>query len=55
MCGRFTIEATEAFYEWFHLENRVDTLVPRYNIASGQMVPVIVANSPRQLVLMRWG
>jgi putative SOS response-associated peptidase YedK len=29
--------------------------VPRYNIAPGQMVPVVIANSPRQIVLMRWG
>jgi putative SOS response-associated peptidase YedK len=30
-------------------------LVARYNIAPGQMVPVMIADSPRRIVLMRWG
>jgi putative SOS response-associated peptidase YedK len=55
MCGRFTFQPTEAFYERFEVSNRLDSLVPRYNIAPGQMVPVIIANSPRRVVLMRWG
>jgi putative SOS response-associated peptidase YedK len=49
MCGRFTFQPTEAFYERFEISKRLDSLVPRYNIAPGQMVPVIIANSPRQL------
>jgi putative SOS response-associated peptidase YedK len=55
MCGRFTFQPTEELYERFRIVNRLDSLVPRYNIAPGQMVPVIIANSPRRLVLMRWG
>ena len=55
MCGRFTFQPTEAFYERFRIVNRFDTLTARYNIALGQMVPVIIANSSRQIVLMRWG
>jgi putative SOS response-associated peptidase YedK len=55
MCGRFTSQPTEEFYERFHVVNRLDGLVVRYNIAPGQMVPVITANSPRRIVLMRWG
>jgi putative SOS response-associated peptidase YedK len=55
MCGRFTFQPTEAFYERFHIVNRLDTLIARYNIAPGQMVPVIIANSPRRIVRMRWG
>jgi putative SOS response-associated peptidase YedK len=55
MCGRFTFQPTEAFYARFQLSNRLDALVSRYNIAPGQMVPVIIANSPRNIVLMRWG
>jgi putative SOS response-associated peptidase YedK len=55
MCGRFTFQPTEAFYARFHISNHLDSLVPRYNIAPGQMVPVIIANSPRQILLMRWG
>jgi putative SOS response-associated peptidase YedK len=55
MCGRFTFQPTEVVYERFHISNRLDSLVPRYNIAPGQMVPVIMAHSPRRMVLMRWG
>jgi putative SOS response-associated peptidase YedK len=55
MCGRFTFQPNEAFYARFEIRNRCDALVPRYNIAPGQMVPVIIAQSPRQIVLMRWG
>jgi putative SOS response-associated peptidase YedK len=54
MCGRFTFQPIEAFYERFQIGNRLDSLIPRYNIAPGQMVPVIIANSPRQIVLT-WG
>ena len=46
MCGRFTFQPTEAFYERFQIINRLDGLVARYNIAPGQMVPVIIAQSP---------
>lgn len=55
MCGRFTFQPTEAVYARFHISDRLDALTARYNIAPGQMVPVIIANSPRQVVLMRWG
>jgi putative SOS response-associated peptidase YedK len=55
MCGRFTFQPTEEFYKRFHLTNRLDTLVARYNIAPGQLVPVIISQSPNQVVLMRWG
>jgi putative SOS response-associated peptidase YedK len=55
MCGRFTFQPTEEFYNRFRIANRLDTMIARYNIAPGQMVPVIIANSPRQIVLMRWG
>jgi putative SOS response-associated peptidase YedK len=55
MCGRFTFQPTEAVYERFQISNRLDSLTARYNIAPGQMVPVMIAHSPRQIVLMRWG
>lgn len=55
MCGRFTFQPTKAFYARFQLSNRLDALTARYNIAPSQMVPVIIANSPRRIVLMRWG
>ena len=55
MCGRFTFQPTEAFYKRFQIGNRLDALTARYNIAPGQMVPVIIAYSSRRIVLMRWG
>jgi putative SOS response-associated peptidase YedK len=55
MCGRFTFQPTEAFYARFQLSSRLDALTARYNIAPGQMVPVIIANGSRRVVLMRWG
>ncbi|HSF32241.1 MAG TPA: SOS response-associated peptidase [Candidatus Tectomicrobia bacterium] len=53
MCGRYTFQPTEEFYRRFHIANRLDGLVARYNIVPGQMVPVII--SLQQVVLMRWG
>jgi putative SOS response-associated peptidase YedK len=55
MCGRFTFQPTEAVYGRFQIRNRLDSLVPRYNIAPGQLVPVIIAHSSRRMVRMRWG
>jgi putative SOS response-associated peptidase YedK len=55
MCGRFTLEPTVNFYERFEITNRLDALVPRYNIAPEQMVPVVISHSPNCLVLMQWG
>jgi putative SOS response-associated peptidase YedK len=55
MCGRFTFQPSEAFYERFRLSSRLDVLTARYNIAPGQMEPVIIANNPRRVALMRWG
>ena len=55
MCGRYTFQPTEEFYRRFNLANRLNGLMPRYNIAPGQMVPVIIAQSPRLIVRMRWG
>jgi putative SOS response-associated peptidase YedK len=55
MCGRFTLEPTVTFYERFQITNRLDSLIPRYNIAPGLMVPVVISQSPNRLVLVRWG
>jgi putative SOS response-associated peptidase YedK len=46
MCGRFTFPPTEAFDARFQLSTRLDALSGRYHIAPGQMVPVIIADSP---------
>jgi putative SOS response-associated peptidase YedK len=55
MCGRYTFQPTEDFYRRFNLANRLDGLMARYNIAPGQMIPVVIAQSPNRVVLMRWG
>jgi putative SOS response-associated peptidase YedK len=55
MCGRYTLEPTITFYQRFEIINRVDDLVPRYNIAPGQDVPVVIHTSPNRLMHMRWG
>jgi putative SOS response-associated peptidase YedK len=49
------LPSTDASYTRFQISNYLDVLTVRYNIAPGQMVPVIIANSPRRIVLMRWG
>jgi putative SOS response-associated peptidase YedK len=55
MCGRYTFQPTEEFYRRFNITNRLYGLVARYNIAPSQLVPVIIAQGPNQVMLMRWG
>jgi putative SOS response-associated peptidase YedK len=55
MCGRFTLDPTAKFYERFQIENRLDELIPRYNITPSQQVPVVISKSPNQVLMMRWG
>lgn len=45
----------EKFLKRFKVDNRLDGLTPRYNIAPSQDVPVIVHNSPNRIEMMRWG
>jgi putative SOS response-associated peptidase YedK len=45
MCGRMTLDPTSKFYERFKIDNRLDGLKARYNLAPTQDVPVIVHNS----------
>lgn len=55
MCGRYTLTVSELTTYFSDLEIRVD-LLPRYNIAPTQDVPVIRAHEGhRLLVPMRWG
>jgi putative SOS response-associated peptidase YedK len=55
MCGRFTLEPTAKLYERFDLANRLPDMAPRYNIAPGSIVPVIIDEQGRRVTLMRWG
>lgn len=57
MCGRFAQTRTEKekLLKRFRLTKIVDNLKPRYNIAPGQGVPVILNESPDTLSVARWG
>jgi len=55
MCGRFTLDPTIKFYERFKVSNRLDGLLPLYDIAPSQDVPIIIQNSPYRIVMMCWG
>jgi putative SOS response-associated peptidase YedK len=54
MCGRFTIVPTVDFHERFNLPGG-PAIAPRYNVAPGQEVPVIVRGDGNQLIPMTWG
>ena len=55
MCGRFTIVPTVDFHERFSLAAG-PAIAPRYNVAPGQEVPVVVASAAgNRLVPVTWG
>jgi putative SOS response-associated peptidase YedK len=57
MCGRFSREGdAETLIKRYGLTpNSLPELEPRYNIAPGQFVPVIVQEEGPHLSVMRWG
>ena len=57
MCGRFAQTRTEKekLLKRFRLKKIVDDPKPRFNIAPGQSVPVILNEHPDELVRARWG
>lgn len=56
MCGRFTLHhSTEDIAERFLVEQTMLDLVPRYNIAPSQPVPLIVQRNSRTLDAFKWG
>jgi putative SOS response-associated peptidase YedK len=55
MCGRYTFTLPSDFAARFGIENMEPDLEPRYNVAPGQILPVVVSNSPNRVELMRWG
>ena len=57
MCGRygFSIKDAKEVYERFDVYNELADLTARYNIAPGQMNPVITSHSPNQISRMFWG
>jgi len=54
MCGRFTIVPTVDFHERFRLPEGT-AIAPRYNVAPGQEIPVIIRGDGNRLVPMTWG
>lgn len=58
MCGRFTIAVTIGLYERFLVTNRRYDILPRWNVAPAEEVPVVIARDreePRELMMMHWG
>lgn len=56
MCGRFVFTPgnKKKFQERFEFDNDVK-IENRYNFAPGQILPVIIRQSPNQAVPMKWG
>ncbi len=54
MCGRFTIVPTIDFHERFGLPPG-PAVTPRYNVAPGQEVPIIISEDRNCAVPMVWG
>jgi putative SOS response-associated peptidase YedK len=55
MCGRYSIVPTENIAARFDIQQAQLTLLPRYNVAPSQSMPVVVRNSPNRLIEMQWG
>lgn len=55
MCGRYNLVPTENVAERFQADSPELPLLPRYNVAPSQAMPVIVRNSPNRIVEMQWG
>jgi putative SOS response-associated peptidase YedK len=59
MCGRYTLTALlEDILSEFDCTTSIECLLPRYNIAPSQNLPVIIQNrdtKKRELALMQWG
>jgi putative SOS response-associated peptidase YedK len=56
MCGRYILRSVDKLDERFALTLPGPEFAQRFNVAPGQIVPVIVADGDeRQAVLMRWG
>lgn len=54
MCGRYSLEFDEGFYSRFKLSNKL-SFASNYNVAPGQILPIIVAHSPNSMEFMKWG
>ena len=55
MCGRFTLTHVYGFFTRFQLMDQQAQLTPRFNVAPTQEHPIIISQSPNQMIMMRWG
>jgi putative SOS response-associated peptidase YedK len=55
MCGRYGFVPPHNFYERFEVENTDEDLQDNYNVAPGEIMPVITTKSPRRVYKMKWG
>jgi putative SOS response-associated peptidase YedK len=55
MCGRFTLSTpADRLAKFFRLDSFPE-LLPRYNVAPSQPIPVVRLHPGRELALLRWG
>lgn len=56
MCGRYTLQQPDSLKKRYNLATLPDHLRPNYNVAPGQLMPIIVNKSGKPTVeLMKWG
>ncbi len=56
MCGRYTLFGTKELTKRFNLGSKAGQIHANYNVAPGQMMPVIVDdNGKNQILIMKWG
>ena len=55
MCGRYGFVSGKNFFKRFKIDKYTGQLKPSYNVAPGRMMPVIIKQSPNQIIEMKWG
>lgn len=55
MCGRYVVAYPKDFAERFGIDAENPNLESRYNVAPSQQMPVVVSDTKRRLLTMRWG
>jgi putative SOS response-associated peptidase YedK len=54
MCGRFSLEIDDTFYPRYEIENIIE-IRPMYNVSPSMYIPVVLKNSPKKVIEMKWG
>ena len=55
MCGRFALTHVAGFWSRFAVIDHHAKLVPRFNIAPSQLVPIVISGSENKAIMMKWG